>query len=291
MNWLCRNGRWPNWLLIASSINLTTLTLKKYRGDWPSRGRGRNKLIALHRHLLAHCRCLSLQSLDLWKGQEPWPAVSSPPQHCRGQHMTCGQPNAPCVAQSFHPEALSFAYCCRENNLVHGPGCTWALCTQCWNTGRSVTATRQILCVWQKFNCPSPGQFCVPTAGQPATRRSSSQLDGHSQHGGGAGLSCCFCGSCFIDKNPSFFSPKGPPLQLAECGVVQTLRKSTIQVPLLCHTERRLRYFLSWIITLWNSLPVYVTSCSTTSTCSIFLSALDSFFFLTIKSPLDYCKQ
>ena len=54
---------------------------------------------------------------------------------------------------------------------------------------------------------------------------------------------------------------------------MQMLRRRTIEVP-LCRTERRLRSFLPSTIMLWNSLPVYITSSSTSST---FLSALDSF--------------
>ena len=69
---------------------------------------------------------------------------------------------------------------------------------------------------------------------------------------------------------PSLFA-KVPPL--VECRGMQMLRRRTIEVP-LCRTERRLRSFLPSTIQLWNSLPVYITSSSTSST---FLSALDSF--------------
>ena len=69
---------------------------------------------------------------------------------------------------------------------------------------------------------------------------------------------------------PSLFA-KVPPL--VECRGMQMLRRRTIEVP-LCRTERRLRSFLPSTIKLWNSLPVYITSSSTSST---FLSALDSF--------------
>ena len=71
---------------------------------------------------------------------------------------------------------------------------------------------------------------------------------------------------------PSLFAKVLPSV---ECRVVQTLWRRTIQAP-LCHTECRLHSFLPSTITSWNSLPVNVTSWST---CSTFLSALDSYLY------------
>ena len=68
-----------------------------------------------------------------------------------------------------------------------------------------------------------------------------------------------------------------PPLAVPACvstRASQTLRKRTIEMP-LCRLELRRRSFLPSCITLWNSLPLSITSCSSSSS---FLSSLDSHF-------------
>ena len=68
-----------------------------------------------------------------------------------------------------------------------------------------------------------------------------------------------------------------PQLAVPACvstRVSQTLRKRTIEMPLCC-SELRRRSFLPSCITLWNSLPLSITSWSSSST---FLSTLDSHF-------------
>ena len=68
-----------------------------------------------------------------------------------------------------------------------------------------------------------------------------------------------------------------PPLAVPACvstRASQTLRKRTIEMP-LCRSELRRRSFLPSCITLWNSLPLSITSCSSSSS---FLSCLDSHF-------------
>ena len=74
-----------------------------------------------------------------------------------------------------------------------------------------------------------------------------------------------------------------PPLAVPACvstRASQTLRKRTIEMP-LCRLELRRRSFLPSCITLWNSLPLSITSCSSSSS---FLSSLDSQF-----KPDMYC--
>ena len=74
-----------------------------------------------------------------------------------------------------------------------------------------------------------------------------------------------------------------PPLAVPACvstRASQTLRKRTIEMP-LCRLELRRRSFLPSCITLWNSLPLSITSCSSSSS---FLSSLDSHF-----KPDMYC--
>ena len=70
---------------------------------------------------------------------------------------------------------------------------------------------------------------------------------------------------------PSLRKKVPPPV---ESRSSMSLRRSTLR-QVVCHTERRLRSFLPSTVALWNTLPVSVTSCSS---CSDFLSALDSFF-------------
>ena len=68
-----------------------------------------------------------------------------------------------------------------------------------------------------------------------------------------------------------------PPLAVPACvstRASQTLRKRTIEMP-LCRSELRRWSFLPSCITLWNSLPLSITSCSSSSS---FLSSLDSHF-------------
>ena len=68
-----------------------------------------------------------------------------------------------------------------------------------------------------------------------------------------------------------------PPLAVPACvstRASQTLRKRTIEMP-VCRLELRRRSFLPLCITLWNSLPLSITSCSSSSS---FLSSLDSHF-------------
>ena len=68
-----------------------------------------------------------------------------------------------------------------------------------------------------------------------------------------------------------------PPLAVRACvstRASQTLWKRAIEMP-LCRSELRRRSFLPLCITLWNSLPLSITSCSSSSS---FFSSLDSHF-------------
>ena len=68
-----------------------------------------------------------------------------------------------------------------------------------------------------------------------------------------------------------------PPLAVPACvstRASQTLRNRTTEMR-LCRSELRRRSFLPSCITLWNSLPLSITSCSSSSS---FLSSLDSHF-------------